>query len=382
MPLFVANGAVITVGGLPGSTGGAFVAPGAFGASDWAINPAGTSQDATVSILALPDDGGSALLAIQYQIDGGPWVELTGAPAVGDFPINDAFTDGVEADVALRVITAAFDGPASATKPVTTAASPVAPTYTVEATDSLDGRTLTITTGTATGTPAPTYSVAVTLDGSPVSASGSGPWTYEVPSSASSQTVAWTVTATNSAGTDTSSGSEVVASNSTAPTITGRPTISGTTASYNTLTANAAAVSGAPLSTRTWQWERDGTPISGATNVSYYLVAADEGATLTVVQTETSSAGSASSESLATSAIGVGVSPLVIGSATYTPGGSGSGPVLDITDLELTGTTGPYDVFLATHASATTLTKDQIENGTGDAEDALTFSDADGVVNG
>src|SRR6056297_910738 len=76
-------------------------------------------------------------------------------------------------------------------------------------------------------------------------------------------------------------------------------------------------------------------------------------------------------------------SPLIaVGSATYTPGGSGSGPTLNITDLELTGTTGPYDVFLATHASATTLTKDQIENGTGDAEDALTFSDADGVVNG
>jgi len=68
--------------------------------------------------------------------------------------------------------------------------------------------------------------------------------------------------------------------------------------------------------------------------------------------------------------------------AEYTPGGNGVGPDLSVTLGDLTGTTGPYAVRLATHPAGTTLSKDNIEDGTGDALQALSFSDADGIVSG
>jgi hypothetical protein len=194
-------------------------APSAFSHSQWSIADAGTGGDATVTITALPDDGGSPLSSIQYRINSEAWVQLTASPATGTFPISDRFTDGEAATVALRAVNAALSGPASLAKSVTTTAPLAAPAFSVEPEDSLDGSTLTVTTGTVTGNPTPSLSITMTLNGSPVTPSGSGPWTYEVPSSLSSQTVAWTVTATNSQDTATSSGSETVTGQS--PTVDG-----------------------------------------------------------------------------------------------------------------------------------------------------------------
>ena len=89
----------------------------------------------------------------------------------------------------------------------------VAPTIT--ASDSLGGRTLTITVDSTTGVPAPvTALTALTLDGVDVlgDATGSDPWTYEVPDSATGKTVAWTLQASNYIDTVTVSGSETVPS--------------------------------------------------------------------------------------------------------------------------------------------------------------------------
>jgi hypothetical protein len=68
-----------------------------------------------------------------------------------------------------------------------------------------------------------------------------------------------------------------------------------------------------------------------------------------------------------------------IESATYAPGGAGSGPSLAINGLFIDGTL-PVEIYGATHANGTTLSKTEIENGTGDAEDIFDFTDADGVV--
>lgn len=98
--------------------------------------------------------------------------------------------------------------------------------------------------------------------------------------------------------TVTDSGSAV------APSIPGVPTISGSPIEDNTLTASPSTpVTGTPAPTRTWQWERSGTPISGATSQTYTLVTADVGETITVVQTETNASGSDTAESSATATV-------------------------------------------------------------------------------
>lgn len=122
----------------------------------------------------------------------------------------------------------------------------IAPT--LAASDSLSGRTLTITVDGTTGVPAPDTTLTVlTLDGASVSAtSGPDPWTYEVPDSADSQTVAWTVEASNVEGSDTASGSEAVAANLFSPTITSAPQITGTPAPGETVTIVSATADGSP----------------------------------------------------------------------------------------------------------------------------------------
>lgn len=103
-------------------------------------------------------------------------------------------------------------------------------------------------------------------------------------------------TATNSEGSDTAESNATTVAALTAPVITGVPTISGTPQVGSTLTVSPASVTG-DLVTTTYQWERDGSEISGATNTTYELVADDAGTDITVVQTSTNAAGSDEAES-------------------------------------------------------------------------------------
>lgn len=96
------------------------------------------------------------------------------------------------------------------------------------------------------------------------------------------------------------------------------PAISGTEKVGATLTATDGTWDGIPTPTFTYQWERSGTPISGATNSTYTLVEADEGETITIVVTATNSQGSTSAESAATG---------IIAEASFNP--------TDLTDLVL-----------------------------------------------
>jgi hypothetical protein len=173
--------------------------PGTFGPGDWSIAHTGTGGSALLSITALPFPGAAALSGIEWRIGTGAWTPL-GAAAVGDYPLESVFTDGVSVDVTLRARNAIGPGPVSDIKPVTTSQ---------------------------------------------------------------------------------------------------------------------------------------------------------------VTQT-----------------------PIPIGPVSYTQGGDGAAPVLEITDVDLAGTTGPYTLFLATHPAGTTLTPLQIETGTGDTLDALTIQDDDGSLAG
>jgi hypothetical protein len=62
--------------------------------------------------------------------------------------------------------------------------------------------------------------------------------------------------------------------------------------------------------------------------------------------------------------------------------GTPTAPTLNITDVVLGGTTGPYTFFIATHGDGT-LTKQEVIDGAAAAIlDALSFQDADGAVTG
>lgn len=91
--------------------------PGQFQVDDWAVTDEATGGDITISIISLPGDGGSMIVDIQYQIDGGPWISL-GDYTVGDYLIS-GLTDNVEIDVAVRAVNAVGPGPGSAAKTVT-----------------------------------------------------------------------------------------------------------------------------------------------------------------------------------------------------------------------------------------------------------------------
>jgi hypothetical protein len=125
------------------------------------------------------------------------------------------------------------------------------------------------------------------------------------------------------------------------PIITGVPTIAGTEQVGETLTATAAPSTGNPAPAITWQWERSGTPISGATSETYLMVEDDAGETLTVVQTATNTEGSDTAESAATGVIGDSLAAPVITGLPTISGTEQVGEVLTATPATVSGNPTP-----------------------------------------
>lgn len=68
------------------------------------------------------------------------------------------------------------------------------------------------------------------------------------------------------------------------PVATTAPVVSGNTAVGSVLTASPGTFSNSPTS-RTYQWQRNGVPISGATGMTYTTVTADSGAAIRIAET-------------------------------------------------------------------------------------------------
>lgn len=152
----------------------------------------------------------------------------------------------------------------------------IAPTITASA--SLSGRVLTVSVDGTTGLPAPvTVLLALTLDGVDVAANitGADPWVFEVPSSASAQTVAWTLATTNGEGSDTASGAETVAADLFAPVSLSVPQITGTPAPGNTVTITRGTYSGTPAATLTGTLTLDGVDVTAQLSGLDYAIPAN-----------------------------------------------------------------------------------------------------------
>lgn len=185
----------------------------------------------------------------------------------------------------------------SATSAVTqTPANTVAPALTGTA---QVGSTLTITNGTWSGSPIPTYARQWKRGASDV---GTGASTYTIIAADAGQIMTCVVTATNSAGS-ASATSNATAAVTSIPANTAVPTITGTAQVGATLTTTNGTWTGSPAPTYARQWKAGGADISGATATTYVPTEGDVGKTITVTVTATNSAGSASATSAATAAV-------------------------------------------------------------------------------
>lgn len=154
------------------ATPSAIAVPAQFNSSNWSVSTGVSDKEISLNITALPSNGGSAITAIEYTINGGTtWTALTGTgtgartltmPAAGT-----AYT------FAIRAVNAVGVGEASATKNATSGA--VAGTITplvLSKTSLTAGDTVTVITS------APVASLSATVNGVPQSVSGSGTsWT-------------------------------------------------------------------------------------------------------------------------------------------------------------------------------------------------------------
>ena len=121
----------------------AAIVAAAFTAGQWSATPA--NLKITVSVTAMPLDGGAYVTSIQYRLNGGAWT-ASGISAVGNFDIT-GLTNGTSYDVELRSVNSAGNAVASDLK----SATPIN-TYTINAVEFGASETASISSGfTATG---------------------------------------------------------------------------------------------------------------------------------------------------------------------------------------------------------------------------------------
>lgn len=228
-------------------------------------------------------------------------------------------TADLNAQITCAVTATNTAGSATATSaavgPVTS--QPVAPTNTalpaITGTATV-GQQLTASTGTWTATPAATFAYQWTRGGTPIAGATSN--AYTLTGADAGATIAVAVTAQNSAGSATANSGTVgpVAqppTNSVAPVISGNPIVG------QLLTTSNGTWAGTPSPSFTYQWRRNGTPISGATGATYTVQTADIGASLTVAVTATNSAGTGNAISAGVSATADLRPRFALGPATF-----------------------------------------------------------------
>ena len=176
-----------------------------------------------------------------------------------------------------------------------------------------DGKTLTGSPGSWSGSPSPSYSytwLGCDNTGSNCTQiTGATSKTYKLTHADVGRTVRVLVTAKNSAGSASATSAQTAVVVAAPPLDLSGPTISGTLQDGQTLTAGPGSWSGTPPLSYTYRWRRcDSTgascvAIAGATLITYLVASADVGHTLRVYVTATNTVGSSSASSVATAVV-------------------------------------------------------------------------------
>jgi len=169
----------------------------------------------------------------------------------------------------------------------------------------------TIIRYTATSSPGGVTGILTTSASGTITVSGLTPNT----------TYTFTVTATNGAGTSAPSAASNSIATYYAPVNTVAPVVSGSANYGSTLSTTTGTWTGLPTPGYSYQWQRSGSNIGGATSSSYTLVQADVGFTIRCVVTATNVVGSSSANSNSTAVVTANV-PSQITSVTATNAGS------------------------------------------------------------
>lgn len=106
-------------------TAPAATAPAALAAGQWSAEPTATPGQIGINIAELPNDGGSAIAALEYRVGTGAAVALVGT-GTGLRVVTAGFAAGVAADIQVRAVNAADANPSnwSDTKTRTPLAAP------------------------------------------------------------------------------------------------------------------------------------------------------------------------------------------------------------------------------------------------------------------
>lgn len=163
------------------------------------------------------------------------------------------------------------------------------------------GSVLTTTNGTWSGTLPFTYTYQWQRNGLPISGATSSTYTIVVADSAAAITCV--VTATNLKGSASATSNTITAQTFSAPVNTIAPVVSGSGVVGQTLTTTNGTWTGNPTPTYAYQWQSNGSPISGATSSTYVLVSADAGTNVRCVVTATNAIGATSANSNAIAVI-------------------------------------------------------------------------------
>jgi hypothetical protein len=297
-----------------------------------ALSPAGAAGSGFEGFEGEAFGGGTALLSAETPVAAGAHNLYFSVFDARDHSLDSgAFVDHLRAFHATTCPAGAVTEAEAATPPAPTPTSELP----VISGSPAVGSTLSATTGKFNGEEL-TYTYQWLLEGVPIS--GAKAATYVPASPDIGKTLSVAVTATNPGGavSETSVSTAAVTAPVAAPVATATvPVISGSAIVGSTLSATTGTFTGSGI-TYTYQWLRDGVPISGAKASSYLLAGADAGHRMSVVVTATNSGGEASETSALTATV-VPKAPVATATVPVISGSAIAGSTLTATTGTFTG---------------------------------------------
>ncbi len=346
---------VVVTGTNAGGSAGATSAQSGVVASAPPVNTvlptlSGTARDGQTLVAGNGTWTGTAPISYTYQwrrcdAAGAACADIAGATG-GSYAQTPADVGGT-----IRVVVTGTNagGASSATSNASAVVAAAPPANTVPPVVSgttVDGGTLSASTGTWTGTPVISYTYqwrrCDAAGATCADIAGATASTYaQVPADIGG-TIRVVVTATNAGGSAPATSAQTGVVAAAPPVNTALPVISGTARDSVTLSASTGTWTGTPPIGSAFQWRRCDASgaacadIVGATAATYTLVSADVGSTIRVVVTATNAAGNASATSAQTAA--VAPTPPVVTAAPTISGTARDGQTLSASTGTWTGT--------------------------------------------